>query len=66
MELLLAEEKYKVVGFDLEYTRACAGSHPKVAVAQMHVRAPPRPRLPLLPGHKALRAFLQVYQHLRL
>ena len=33
MELLLAEEKYKVVGFDLEYTRAHAGSHPKVAVA---------------------------------
>ena len=31
MELLLAEEKYKVVGFDLEYTRARAGSHPKVA-----------------------------------
>jgi hypothetical protein len=37
MELLLAEKKYKVVGFDLEYTRACAGSHPKVAVAQMCV-----------------------------
>ena len=35
MELLLAEEKYKVVGFDLEYTRARAGSRPKVAVAQM-------------------------------
>ena len=52
MELLLAEEKYKVVGFDLEYTRVRAGSHPKVAVA--HVCAPPRPRLPLLPGHKAL------------
>ena len=38
MELLLAEEKYKVVGFDLEYTRARAGSHPKVVVAQMCVR----------------------------
>ena len=38
MELLLAEEKYKVVGFDLEYTRARAGSHPKVAVTQMCVR----------------------------
>ena len=38
MELLLAEEKYKVVGFDLEYTRARAGSRPKVAVAQMCVR----------------------------
>ena len=35
MELLLAEEKYKMVGFDLEYTRARAGSRPKVAVAQM-------------------------------
>ena len=32
-ELLLAEEKYKVVGFDLEYTRAHVGSRPKVAVA---------------------------------
>ena len=38
MELLLAEEKYKVVGFDLEYTRARAGSRPKVAAAQMCVR----------------------------
>jgi hypothetical protein len=38
MELLLAEEKYKVVRFDLEYTRAHAGSRPKVAVAQMCVR----------------------------
>ena len=33
MEPLLAEEKYKVVGFDLEYTGARAGSRPKVAVA---------------------------------
>ena len=33
MELLLAEEKYMVVGFDLEYTRARAGSCPKGAVA---------------------------------
>ena len=38
MELLLAEEKYKVVGFDLEYTRACAGSRPKVVVTQMCMR----------------------------
>ena len=38
MELLLAKEKYKVVGFDLEYTRARAGSRPKVAVTQMCVR----------------------------
>jgi hypothetical protein len=38
MELLLAEEKYKVVGFDLAYTRIRAGSRPKVAVAQMCVR----------------------------
>ena len=38
MELLLAEEKYKVVGFDLEYTRPRAGSCPKVAIAQMCVR----------------------------
>ena len=33
MGLLLAEEKYKVVGFDLEYTHARVGSRPKVAVA---------------------------------
>ena len=38
LELLPAEEKYKVVGFDLEYTRARAGSRPKVVVAQMCVR----------------------------
>ena len=38
MELLLAEEKYKVVGFDLEYTRTRARSCPKVDVAQMCVR----------------------------
>ena len=38
MELLLAEEKYKVVGFDLEYTRARVGSRPKVAVIQMCMR----------------------------
>ena len=37
MELLLAEEKYKVVGFGLEYTHARAGSRPKVVVAQMCV-----------------------------
>ncbi|KAE8814709.1 hypothetical protein D1007_07942 [Hordeum vulgare] len=30
MELLLVEEKYKVVGFDLEYTQARFGSCPKV------------------------------------
>ena len=34
MELLLAAEKYKVVGFDLEYTRARVGSHPKVVIAR--------------------------------
>ena len=33
MDLLLAAEKYKVVVFDLEYTRAHAGSCHKVAVA---------------------------------
>ena len=33
MELLLAEERYKVVGFDIEYTRAHVGSRPKVVVA---------------------------------
>ena len=38
MELLLAEEKYKMVGFDLKYTRARAGSRPKVVVAQMCMR----------------------------
>ena len=32
MELFLAEEKYKLAGFDLEYTRARARSRPKVAV----------------------------------
>ena len=37
MELLLAVEKYKVVEFDLEYTRARAGSRPKVAINQMCV-----------------------------
>ena len=37
MELLLADEKYKVVGFNIEHTHACAGSRPKVAVAQMCV-----------------------------
>ena len=31
MELLLAEEKYKVVGFDLEYTRTRFGSRPTTA-----------------------------------
>ena len=36
MEVLLAE-KYKVVRFDLEYTRARVGSRPKVAVAQICV-----------------------------
>ena len=35
MELLLADEKYKVVGFDIEHTCARAGSRPKVVVAQM-------------------------------
>ena len=38
MELLLAVEKYKVVGFNLEYTRAHAGSRPKVVVTQMCMR----------------------------
>ena len=38
MELLLAKEKYKVVGFDLEYSRARARSRPKVVVTQMCVR----------------------------
>ncbi|KAE8799924.1 hypothetical protein D1007_24620 [Hordeum vulgare] len=37
MELLLAKEKYKVVGFHLEYTRARSRSRPKVAVTQMCV-----------------------------
>ena len=61
MELLLAEEKYKVVGFNLEYTRARAGSRPKVVVAQMCVHHH------VLSYHyclatKALRAFRQVCQ----
>jgi hypothetical protein len=37
MQRLLAANKYKVVGFNLEYTRARAGYGPKVAVAQMCV-----------------------------
>ena len=35
---MLADEKYKVVGFDIEHTCACAVSRPKVAVAQMCMR----------------------------
>jgi hypothetical protein len=38
MERLLAADKYKVVGFDLEYTRAHVGYGPKVAVTHMCVR----------------------------
>ena len=38
MELLLAEEKYKVVGFDLEYTIGHAGKDQKVDVAQLCMR----------------------------
>ena len=38
MELSLAEEKYKLVGFNLEYTHARAVSRPKVAVTQMCMR----------------------------
>ena len=38
MELWLAAEKYKVVGFDLEYTRARAGYHQKVTITRMCVR----------------------------
>jgi hypothetical protein len=33
MEKLLAEDKYKVVGFDLEFTGGRAGYNQKVAVA---------------------------------
>ena len=38
MEVLLAEDKYKVVRVDLEYTRARAGSCPKAAVTNMCMR----------------------------
>ena len=38
MEQLLAEDKYQVVGFDLEYTIGRAGHNQKVAVAQLCVR----------------------------
>lgn len=38
MELLLAEEKYKVVWFDLKYTHARVGSRPKVTVTHMCVQ----------------------------
>ncbi|KAE8793787.1 hypothetical protein D1007_31530 [Hordeum vulgare] len=37
MELLLAEEKYKVVGFDLDYICTPSGSRTKVVVAHMCV-----------------------------
>ncbi|KAE8798640.1 hypothetical protein D1007_26128 [Hordeum vulgare] len=37
MDVLLAEEKYKVVGFDLEYTRAHSRSRPKVVITPMCV-----------------------------
>ena len=38
MEQFLAEEKYQVVGFDLEYTIGRAGHDQQVAVAQLCVR----------------------------
>ena len=38
MEQILAEDKYRVVGFDLEYTIGRAGHDQKVAVAQLCVR----------------------------
>ena len=38
MEQFLAEDKYQVVGFDLEYTMGCAGHDQKVAVAQLCMR----------------------------
>ena len=38
MEQFLAEDKYRVVGFDLEYTIGRAGHDQKVAVAQLCVR----------------------------
>ena len=53
MELLLVEEKYKVVGFDLDDNpRSCRVS--SQGHRRPNVHAPPRPRLPLIPGHKAL------------
>jgi hypothetical protein len=38
MEQLLAEDKYQVVGFDLEFTGGRAGYDQKVVVAQLCVR----------------------------
>ena len=38
MEQFLAEDKYRVVGFDLEYTIGRAGHDQKVTVAQLCVR----------------------------
>ena len=38
MEQFLAEDKYRVVGFDLEYTIGRAGHDQKVVVAQLYVR----------------------------
>ena len=37
MEQLLAEDKYQVVGFDLEYTMGCAGHDQKVVITQLCV-----------------------------
>ena len=37
MEQFLAEDKYRVVGFDLEYTIGRAGHNQKVAAAQLCV-----------------------------
>ena len=38
MEQFLAEDKYRVVGFDLEYTIGRAGHNQKVAITQLCVR----------------------------
>ncbi|KAE8797495.1 hypothetical protein D1007_27352 [Hordeum vulgare] len=38
MDQLLAEGKYRVVGFDLEFTSGCARQDEKVAIAELCVR----------------------------
>ena len=54
VEQLLARDKYKVVGIDLQYTASRPGIDQKVAVAQLCAR---HDVLIYLHGHRALRPF---------
>ena len=38
MEQFLAEDKYRVVGFDLEFSSGCVGQDQKVIIAQLCVQ----------------------------